>query len=94
MTLPERRWRDGIVTSVVPGAANLAHVWAHFDRAAPRVVRLGLRAGVWALTWLPLLLEGRPLHRLPRPLRERYLARAPRPLALLLKWLGCAARFA
>jgi hypothetical protein len=109
MTRFERRWLLAILDAILPprGDPRLppALAEAPFDRFAddlwdrsPPDARLGIRAAVWAATWLPALRRLRPLHRLPPAERPIALARlaesrsyAVRELIGLLKVLACLA---
>lgn len=71
--LPTRTRPDGVV---VPGlnALNLQPFWTQFAAAAPLTLRVGLRATVWLLTWLPgpLGFGWRVLAQLPPGERDAY----------------------
>lgn len=88
----------------LPGFAELdtTAFWAEVDRAAPPLLRLGLRVAVWVLTWLPIVLVGRlrTFPRLSAPEQDQLLCRAAasrwyllRQLVTLLKALACFAYF-
>lgn len=72
----ERRWRDVAVAAVLPGPAPAPDFWTELATAATPLLRFGLRAAVWLLTFAPLL-HGRPhlLGGLPEADREALLAR-------------------
>ena len=105
----ERRWRDALLGAMIPpgpghpgiaGAPDAGHYLADLDTRGPPLLRLGLRAAVWVLTWLGPLLVGalRPFHRLPADARDRCLQAAAtsrwyllRQLVLTLKTVACLA---
>lgn len=109
----ERRWRDALLTAVIPASAlepeqpGLAEVdtepfWSEMERAAPPLLRLGLRVAVWVLTWAPLLLIGRArsFGRLADSEQDRLLEQASssrwyllRQLVMTLKAIACFAYF-
>jgi hypothetical protein len=105
---PERRCRDALFAAMIPGhgalpplaALDLAPFWDELDRAAPLLLRLGLRGIVWALTLLPIFVIGAPrtFLALDPDARARFLARASvspvylvRQMVLTLKTLACMA---
>jgi hypothetical protein len=66
----ERRWRDALCTSMLPGNAgqplpgldsvDLEEFWRAYERAAPVLLRFGFRAAIWALTFSPPFVLGKP----------------------------------
>lgn len=90
----ERRWRDALLEAMIPGghglppltSLELGGFWREYQATAPPLVRFGLRASVWLLTWLPLG-KLRPFHRLPAAARDRWLNRAARSRFYLLRQL-------
>jgi hypothetical protein len=111
----ERRWRDALFAAMIPssqtceGAAipglielDLTAFWEILERQAPPLLRLGLRASVWALTFAPLLVVGSPrlFSSLPEARRDLVLRRAAgsrlyllRQLVTTIKALACLAYF-
>ncbi len=100
----ERRWRDALLAAMIPaegGRPGISEVeqgafWELYREAAPPVLRLGLRASVWALTWSAVPLAGRPFHRLSPEKKDRFLNRRAasrlylvRQLVMTLKLVGC-----
>lgn len=84
-TQAETAWRDALFGAMLPRGVrperrpgfadlDLAAFWPRFDDAAPWTLRWGVRASVWALTWLPgpLGFGWRPVARLPLEVRDRY----------------------
>ena len=101
----ELRWRDALLEAMIPGghglpsfgAIELDGFWREYEATAPPLVRFGLRAAVWLLTWLPL---GKltPFHRLAPPARDRWLNEAARSrfylvrqLVMTVKMIACLA---
>lgn len=109
----ERRWRDALLAAMIPASAldseqpgleavDTEPFWNEMERAAPPLLRLGLRFAVWVLTWAPLLLIGRAhsFRRLAGPEQDRVLERAAssrfyllRQLVMMLKAMACFAYF-
>jgi hypothetical protein len=109
-TSTERGLRDALCDAILPGDAesglpplselDLEPFWGELRRAAPPLLGFGLRAIVWALTLLPLLIL-----RVPRTFgdldaveRQRFLERAAqsssflvRQMVLTLKTVACLA---
>lgn len=109
-TEPERRLRDALFDALLPGdpdsglpalgSLDLHAFWEDLDRAAPPLLRFGLRAAVLALALLPLFIL-----RVPRTFlgldaaeRQRFLERAAtstsflvRQVLLTLKTVACLA---
>ncbi len=66
----ERRWRNALCDAVLPARPSAAipafsesdpdAYWGELLDAAPPLMRFGLRASVWALTFAPILLLGTP----------------------------------
>lgn len=94
----ELRWRDALLAALLPSATaglpgigqlDLGGFWREFARRAPWTLRVGLRAIVWALTWLPLYrgLDLRPLHRLGPAQRQAFLQRAADSKLFVLRQL-------
>ena len=83
------------------GSLDLSPFWEEIGRAAPPLLRLGLRGIVWALTLLPAAYgHPRPFPALDEAARESVLARAAasrlylvRQMVLTLKTLACMAYF-
>ena len=109
-TAVERRWRDALCGAMIPhaeggalpgvDAIDAAEFWREYERAAPELLRLGFRASVWALTWAPPVLLGKPktFARLAQPDRDRLLDKVARSrfylvrqLPLTVKLLACFA---
>jgi hypothetical protein len=109
----ERRWLAALCAALVPAdaagrlpglaAVDTARFWTACARAAPPLLRFGLRASVWVLTLWPLVALGRPalLHRLSPARRDLVLARAAasrswlvRQMVATVKLLACFAYFA
>lgn len=107
----ERRWARALMGAMLPAtpgggpgidALDLEPFWSDYERTAPPLVRLGLRASIWILTWLPLL-SGRglrPFHRLPAAQRDRLLCAWSesrwyllRQLVMTVKVIVCFAAF-
>lgn len=98
-TAAERRWRDTLLAALIPsgpgdGPPGLADVdttsfWIDLERAAPPLLRLGLRLAVWVLTWLPLLFIGCPrrFSALGPTDRDRMLERVAASRVFLLRQL-------
>lgn len=94
----ERRWRDAVLDAALPGhraEALSPDAWADWSTHAPPLLRTGLRAAVWALTWGAVLTHGRPLHRLDGDARDAAIARwadrdgfLARQLVLVVKVVG------
>lgn len=60
----ERRWAEVLFGALMPGSEaglpgfgslSLEVFWERFGRVAPPLLRVGLRAAVWLLTWSPVL---------------------------------------
>lgn len=107
----EDRWLRALLLATIPPSAatpglvavNLATFQTRLDRAAPPLLRLGLRAATWILTWLPLLLPTffRPFFGLSDDDRDRFLTLMAasdvfllRQLAATVKVIACFALFA
>lgn len=78
-TRAERRWRDALLDAALPGRSpppsSLTDAdWDRWGAAADPLLRVGFRAAVWALTWLPAVRYGRPLHHLDADRRDAVLA--------------------
>ena len=95
-TVPDLPDRAGL-----PGV-DLAAFWPELARAAPPLLRLGLRATTWTFTWLPLVLPGyfRPFFALSVDKRDAFLSHMGgtnvfllRQLAATLKVIACFALF-
>lgn len=73
--IPGQAGPDGL-----PGLGGLDtdEFWQELDARAPPMLRFGLRASVWTLTWLPAARSLRPFHRLGPEARERFVQRAAR----------------
>jgi len=79
----EKRWRDILLGAMLPRGddrpgvrdLDLREFWILFERHAPPLVRIGLRAATWFLTFLPLFSRGcrRPFFRLDPDSRDRFL---------------------
>ncbi len=106
----ERRWCDLLLQAMLPAGqrqSGLAAVpmqgfWPRLRDAAPPMLRHGLRASVWALTWLPLLWPGywRTFGGLDADGRDRFLVAAHhsrffllRQMVLVIKLMACLACF-
>ena len=108
----EKRWLHNLLHALVPAqpgcqapglqTLDLAPFWLMLSAAAPPLLRLGLRASAWLLTWLPLLTPGffRPFFLLSTDDRDRYLMQAlnsrlflVRQLVQTLKIVSCFALF-
>jgi hypothetical protein len=108
----ERRWRDALFAAMLPrldpdgppglGELDLASFWPRFHAAAPPLLRLGLRAAVWAFAFAPLFLRGRLcfFSGLPEGEQDAVLLRAAghrrfllRQMALVVKAVACFAYF-
>lgn len=107
----ERRWRDALLEAIVPahgdtvlGLAEVdtANFWPRFQERAPRLLRFGVRASVWLLTFMPLITIGRfrTFGRLSPADRDRCLAKwnghrsyLVRQLVTTLKIVACFAYF-
>lgn len=104
----ERGWLSALVEAMIPADASTGRPGVaaarlrEFDDvlavAAPPILRFGLRASVWLLTWLTLWpgFGGRPFHRLDADRRDRFLVRAGtsdvyllRQLATTIKLIAC-----
>ncbi|MBI5524984.1 MAG: hypothetical protein HY897_01475 [Deltaproteobacteria bacterium] len=82
----EMRWRDALLGAMLPGDGDrpgfddidLREFWAIYDTHAPPLVRIGLRAATWFLTFLPLFVSGcrKPFFRLDADRRDRFLRAA------------------
>lgn len=109
-TAPERRLRDALLAAMIPGdpasglpplaAIDLTSFWADLDRAAPTLLRLGLRASVWALAILPVVILRAPrtFEALAAREQQRFLKLAAasrfylvRQIVLTLKTIACLA---
>ena len=84
------------------GGLDLTAFWVRFRAAAPPLLRFGLRASVWTLTFLAPLLIGRIrlFSWLPPADRDEALRRAAvhrsyyvRQLTLTIKLIACLAYF-
>lgn len=108
LTLLERHWRDALLAAMIPpseagrlpglGALDLTPFWLTYREAAPPLLRIGFRLAVLALTWLPVMLHGRPFHRLPPDDQDRFLTRMAvsrsyvlRQLVTVVKLIACFA---
>ncbi len=108
----EVRWRDATFAALVPAAPDGSHpglaavdtakYWEDMERSAPGLVRLGLRASLWAVALLPLLLVGRLCFfaSLSQSLKDRMLEKMAssrlyllRQILATLKMLACFAYF-
>lgn len=103
----EKRWLLLLLQSVLPGTPgmgtiDLAPFWPMLHASAPPLLRFGLRASVWLLTWLPVLTPGawRPFFLLGEEGRDLYLCRTLesrvfllRELVQTLKIVSCFALF-
>jgi len=106
----ERRWRDALCTSMVPSApeqplpgldsVDTEAFWQEYERVAPDLLRFGFRAAVWALTFSPPFVIGKPstFAGLEPEDRDRLLERISgsrfyllRQLPLTVKLLSCFA---
>ena len=104
----EQRWLAALVEAMIPAdpakdrpgvaAARLDEFAAVLDAAAPPILRFGLRASVWLLTWMTLwpAFGGRPFHRLAADRRDAFLVWAGttdaylvRQLATTIKLIAC-----
>lgn len=104
----EREWLATLVEAMIPGDPELgrpgvagaenATFAAQLDVAAPPILRFGLRASVWLLTWMTLWpgFGGRPFFRLDGDRRDRFLVWAGttdaylvRQLATTIKLIAC-----
>lgn len=104
----ERRWLAALVEAMIPAdrendrpgvaAARVAAFDATLAAAAPPILRFGLRASVWLLTWMTLwpAFGARPFHRLDADHRDRFLVWAGttdaylvRQLATTIKLIAC-----
>jgi hypothetical protein len=109
-SLPEREVRDALFAAMIPGdpasglpplaEIDLTAFWTELGRAAPLLLRLGLRATVWALAVLPVLVLGVPRSfvGLDDEARQQFLDRAAvsgsflvRQMLLTLKTVACLA---
>jgi hypothetical protein len=102
----ERRWRDALFAAMIPRTAegtdelpglselDLTSFWHNLDRTAPPLLRLGLRASVWLLTFAPLLVLGTPrlFPALPAEKRDALLRRAAGSRLYLLRQLVAAVK--
>ncbi len=104
-TAAERRWRDAIAAAMLPRHGALPGFaehsapdafWARLGEVAPPLLRHGLRAATWAITWAPLPICGRQFHRLAPIDREAFLRRFDesrwflvRQLVLAWKLVAC-----
>ncbi len=71
------------------GELDLREFWREFAVRAPWTLRVGLRAIVWTLTWLPVCLGLglRPLHRLSPARQQAFLQRLADSRLYLLRQL-------
>jgi len=109
-TEPERDLRDALFAAMLPGdpasglppiaEIDLTAFWDDLGRAAPLLLRLGLRATVWALAVLPVVVlrVPRSFAGLDAEARQRFLERAAasgsfllRQMVLTLKTVACLA---
>ena len=98
-TRTERRWRDALLAAMIPARAgqqlpglqdlDTGPFWNEVGRTAPPLLRFALRLAVWALTWLPLLVLGRPrgFGALSRRDQDRMLQRVASSQSYLLRQL-------
>jgi hypothetical protein len=98
-TRAERRWRDALLAAMIPARTgeqlpgfedlDMGPFWDDVRRTAPPLLRFALRLAVWALTWLPLLVLGRPssFGGLSRPDQDRMLRRVTASRSYLLRQL-------
>jgi len=108
----EQRWLRLLLDALVPplpgdpapgmSTLDLSAFWPALSHAAPPLLRLGLRASVWLLTWLPLVTPGffAPFFVMEEARRDRYLTTAlssrlflVRQLVQTLKIVACFALF-
>lgn len=107
-TAMERRWRDALLAAMIPDGPRLggfasidtSDFWLLYSQTAPPLVRFGLRASVWILTWMAMIRVGRPFHRLPPDEQDRFLRRTARSrlyltrqLVTTVKLIACLAWF-
>jgi hypothetical protein len=107
-TRMERRWRDALLGAMIPArgalpaasALDLDGFWRLYHETAPPLLRVGLRAAVWALTLLaPFYARwARLFPRLAPVEQDQVLKRAAgsssylvRQLAMTIKLLACFA---
>lgn len=106
----ERAWAEALFAAILParpplppvGTIDLAPFWATLDQAAPPLLHVGARLGVWYFTWTPFWFVHRlrRFGRLDADDREIFLTRAAtsrsflvRQMLLTLKTLVCLAYF-
>ncbi len=106
----ERRWCQALLEAMIPSgerqpgiaAVDMAPFWPRFQAAAPPLLRHGLRASVWLLTWLPLIWPGcwRTFGGLNDERRDRFLVAVAgsrffllRQVVLAVKLVACLAGF-
>jgi len=61
----ELRWRDALCAAMIPaskhgslpgsGDVDTEEFWIEYEKSAPQLLRFGLRASVWALTFSPMV---------------------------------------
>lgn len=109
-TALEKRWRDSLCVAMIPGVdgsalpglddVDTSEFWAEYERSAPPFLRFGFRASVWALTFAPPALLGRPrtFDQLSPEDRDRLLDKVAhcrfylvRQLPLTIKLMACFA---
>ena len=78
----EQVWGQTVLSAMIPsaGAAGLDVVslqwfWDDFDKSAPTLFKLGLRAAVWFVTFAALLSTGTLFHRASETQRDQVLQR-------------------
>lgn len=99
----EQRWGLVLFEAMLPGLGEveLECFWRSFVRSAPPLLRFGLRATVWTLTWISVFsLRFRPFFSLSPAERDDVLARAGssrfyllRQMTVTLKVVCCFAYF-
>lgn len=106
----ERRFLSTLLAAMLPAhdgwpglaGIDLARFWSTYQRAAPPLLRFGLRTSVWILGLSPPLLLGRPhtVLGLDEDARDLLLTRAATSrlpllaaMATTLKLVGCLAYF-
>jgi hypothetical protein len=94
MTRLEARWRDALLTAMIPGgtltglhAVDLAPFWSRFGRSSPWLLRLGFRVAIVVLTWQTVLPYGKPFHRLTPDRQDASLAAAAESRSYMLRQL-------
>lgn len=100
----ERRWRAAVFSALIPvdregglpglGEVDLERFWATFERRAPALARLGLRASVWLITLAPLVWLGSPrlFQSLTPARRDELLARLASSRLYLVRQLLATAK--